>query len=215
MINKILKPFVNRCFLLNVTLNTENKIIDFVTGDPVIAFKRGVEALKRTVMVKTDKLYDVAVVSGGGAPLDNSFYQSIKGYLAALNIIKKGGKIILLSGCDQGVGSESFEKFMKRTPEQTEKLISRKPAFYHDQWMAQHLLQIKRVALLYLYSPGIKKGAINGQWVTQLEKNEVFELINREKTACNNIAVLPFAPYIVPFYHKRLRYLNTRFANPE
>ena len=53
------------------------------------------------------------IVSAGGAPLDASFYQAIKGIATASCIVRPGGAILLCAALSEGVGSASFEKLLR------------------------------------------------------------------------------------------------------
>ena len=48
---------------------------------------------------------DMVVTSSAGLPLDLTFYQAVKGLTAALPITKKGGTVLIVARCDEGLAA--------------------------------------------------------------------------------------------------------------
>lgn len=132
-------------FIVNVVINSEKKAIYAVAGDLEAAHKKGREFLLSLCEAKS-VCADIAISTNGGYPLDQNMYQAVKGMTAAEATVKKGGVIIMLASCSDGVGGDNFyhqiadssdiEKtmsvFLGRSREET------KP----DQWESQILLRI-------------------------------------------------------------------------
>ena len=104
-----------------------------------------------------DEPADLVIVSAGGAPLDATFYQAIKGVATASCIVRRGGAILLCAALSEGVGSASFEKLLRetRSPEEFELRLADDAFFAIDQWMLQHLCQAWRRARVLLYTDGL------------------------------------------------------------
>ena len=56
---------------------------------------------------------DIVITSAGGYPLDDTFYQAIKGLTGALNIVRRGGTIILAAALSEGIGSQDFQELLR------------------------------------------------------------------------------------------------------
>ncbi len=95
-------------FILDVTLTQDRKISGVFAGAPVEAHAAGVDFLRRTSLEKLSGLADVVITSAAGHPLDLTFYQTIKGITAAQHLVKDGGRILILSECSEGIGSDEF-----------------------------------------------------------------------------------------------------------
>ena len=52
--------------------------------------------------------YDLIITSSAGYPLDKTYYQTIKGIITPLEILKKQGKLLIFSECSEGFGSNEF-----------------------------------------------------------------------------------------------------------
>lgn len=59
------------------------------------------------------KQYDMVVASSGGYPKDINFIQAHKSLHYAAAFVKNGGKLILLTECIDGIGSDFFLKYME------------------------------------------------------------------------------------------------------
>lgn len=104
--------FIKIDFLFNVVLNEHKKIIGAFAGDPVAAHREGCRLLNRLYSCPIDTKVDIVVVSAGGYPKDINLYQAQKALDNAKYAVKNGGIIILIAACTEGLGGESFEKWM-------------------------------------------------------------------------------------------------------
>ena len=95
---------VNPAFLLNVIVNEDNRISGAVAGHYLEAFEEGKRLLDQAERVSIDRLADFALVSAGGFPKDIDFYQATKALSSAREAVKKGGVILLMCQCEEGVG---------------------------------------------------------------------------------------------------------------
>lgn len=89
---------------VNTVLDRFGTIVDVTAGEPQAAHRRAVEAAKPIWQVPVRALADIVVVSSYPADLD--FWQANKGLHAAERIVKRGGDIILLTPCPEGLSSE-------------------------------------------------------------------------------------------------------------
>ena len=63
-----------------------------------------------------DSRADIVIVSQGGAPKDLNLYQTQKALDNAKHAVKKGGTIILIGSCREGLGERVFEEWMCTAP---------------------------------------------------------------------------------------------------
>lgn len=95
-------------FIVNVLLNKDRQITHVFAGNPWLAHEIGCVLEKDIVQVQINHKVDITIVTNGGAPLDQDFYQTCKGIDTASQITKSGGLIIMASSCANGIGPESF-----------------------------------------------------------------------------------------------------------
>ncbi len=144
-------------FLVNVALDRDRRVAGVFCGHPETAHIAGIEFVETESHVALDDYADFVIASGGGHPLDASFYQAVKGISAASSIVRPGGVILLCASLSEGIGSPSFEKLIRETesPEDFEAKLLDDQFFVVDQWMVQHLCQARRRARVLLYTDGL------------------------------------------------------------
>ena len=190
-------------FILNVTINRERKVTGVFAGDLENAWEEGVRFVDKLVKVGIDEPVEVVLTHGGGAPLDATFYQTVKGMVGALPILKPGGTIIITSSCSEGVGSEEFRSLLWNA-ESLEKAVERMydPAnFIIDQWEVEELAKVyKKAKDVYLYTDGLSEEEIRHCFVKRAEdlaKTIIKVLESYGKDA--KLAVISEGPYIIPY----------------
>jgi nickel-dependent lactate racemase len=99
-------------FVLNVVTNSKGEIVKAFAGDLEQAFAEGVKLVDEMYRVTVDRKADVVVVSSGGYPADVNLYQAYKGVDNALEVVKRGGVIVLVAECSEGHGNEAFYEWM-------------------------------------------------------------------------------------------------------
>jgi len=200
-------------FLVNVALDRERRIAGIFCGDAEAAHAAGIDFVARESLVSLNEPADLVITSGGGAPLDSTFYQAIKGISTASSIVKQGGAILLCAALGEGVGSASFEKLLRESasPRDFEERLEDSDFFAVDQWMVQHLCQAHRRARVLLFSDGLPATAAAELMVETVASSAAgiaAALANRAPGA--RIAVLPQGPYVLATVRGELRPLGGR-----
>lgn len=111
-------------FIVNVVLDEAKHIVRAVAGDAVQAHRVGCAFLDRMYLKDLDERADIVVVSQGGIPKDLNLYQTQKALDNAKHAVKKGGTIILIGSCREGLGAKVFEEWMRNAPS-AESMIER------------------------------------------------------------------------------------------
>ncbi len=198
-------------FILNCTVNREKQLTGVFAGDLDAAFMAGVRKAGGDTIRQIDEPVDVAVTSGGGFPIDATFYQSIKGMIGCLNIIRPGGDIILAARMSEGLGSPDFSRLLSET-ESAERFMTRlfEPEFFvPDQWMIQHLCQVLRKARVTVVSEGISQTLLGTALIGHAQTVEaaLSEALARHGAGAR-VAVIPEGPYVLPTVRGELRPLG-------
>ena len=118
-VRKDIEEAAEKCgvdFILNVVLDEHKKIIKAVAGDVTAAHREGCEFLNKLYLKKIPERADIVLVSQGGAPKDLNLYQTQKALDNAKHAVKKGGVIILIGSCKEGLGEKCFEEWMTQSP---------------------------------------------------------------------------------------------------
>ncbi len=99
-------------FTLGTILDENKNILRVVFGNPATVMKTVVPIVNNIFGVKVAAPYDLVIASPGGFPKDINLYQSQKALTHAARITKDGGWVILLAACQEGSGSQNYEKFV-------------------------------------------------------------------------------------------------------
>ncbi|MFQ5665368.1 MAG: nickel-dependent lactate racemase [Candidatus Binatia bacterium] len=187
-------------FLVDVSIDRCRRLTGVFAGDMARAHEAGMRHVEREVRVDLDTPADIVITSAGGYPLDATFYQAIKGLTAALNIVRRGGTIILAAALEEGIGSKDFQELLGsvRGHEDFMARITSPGFFRIDQWMGQHLCQVLRKADVVLVTGGHAPAALGGLNVSQavtVEEALRTALVRYGEGA--HVALLPQGPYVL------------------
>ena len=187
-------------FLCDVSIDRSRRLTGVFAGDLELAHAAGTRAVEQHVRVDLDRAADVVIASAGGFPLDDTYYQAIKGMVAALNIVRRGGTIILAAAITEGIGSVEFQRLLVDT-RGNDDFMARitSPGFFSiDQWMVQHLCQVRRKANVILVSGGIPAAAAPGLLVSSAPTVEdALARCLQRYGAQAHVAVMPQGPYVL------------------
>ena len=103
-------------YIVNVVLDEHKHIVYAVAGDVTKAHRDGCAYLDKMYRKSIPERADIVLVSQGGAPKDANLYQVQKALDNAKHAVKKGGTIILMGACNEGLGSKTFEQWLLNAP---------------------------------------------------------------------------------------------------
>ncbi|MBM83758.1 MAG: hypothetical protein CMJ78_24640 [Planctomycetaceae bacterium] len=189
-------------FITNVTLDKERQITSVVAGDLEEAYEAGIRIAQQQAVAQIDGPCDVVITSGAGYPLDTTFYQSIKGLVAALTIIKEGGTVINVSSMTEGIGSPEFTGLFDEHPTLDafmDRILTDDDYFVMDQWQLEEMAKVARQVRVQYVTKGLSSDALDELYVESVESVEaaVSEAIDRYGPE-TRIAVIPKGPYVLP-----------------
>ncbi|MFQ6094575.1 MAG: nickel-dependent lactate racemase [Candidatus Bathyarchaeia archaeon] len=87
--------------IVNTVLTRERRIAGVFVGDFVKAHREAVKIVEKIYIEEVPKEADIVIASS--YPADIEYYQGIKGVFASYRAVKKGGTIILLTPCPEGI----------------------------------------------------------------------------------------------------------------
>ena len=187
-------------FLVNVVLNSERQIVGIVAGDMETAYEHGVEIARKLVVDTLPEPVDIVVTSGGGYPLDQTWYQTIKGIVTALDILKPGGTIIIASSCAEGLGCTQFDEITAKFPTIDDFMtaILNDEFFVINQWQLEELGKVLRKGRVVVVTDSLRPETLKRMYV---ESSPTVEQAVKEALAhygeTAKIAVLPDGPYVL------------------
>jgi nickel-dependent lactate racemase len=106
-------------FILNVVINSKKEIVTAVAGDLIEAHRKGVEIVDSIYKISVEPA-DAVIVSCSGFPKDINLFQATKSLENAIPAVKKGGSIVLVAECREGIGDRIYERWSMecKTPDE-------------------------------------------------------------------------------------------------
>jgi len=124
----------------------------------------------------------------------------LKGLIAALNVVRRGGTIILAAAISEGIGSADFQTLLGELTGNDAFMarITGPEFFVIDQWMAQHLCQVLRKASVTIVSDGLDLGKFPKLPIDRATSVEAALARALEKHGRGaRVLVLPEGPYVI------------------
>jgi nickel-dependent lactate racemase len=187
------------------TVVDERRALSYVNyGEVVASHRLAVDLARRFAVVPVPRRFRTVVTSAGGYPLDKTYYQSVKGMVAPVEILEPGGNLIVASACSEGMGSREYTDAQRRLvalgPDRFHDDIAAKRFADIDEWQTQMQLKPMRVGRVHLYSDGLPSadGALTG--VPMVSSVDEAVLASVRETGDRHVAVIPDGPYVVPVY---------------
>lgn len=131
---------------------------------------------------------------------DTSFYQSVKGMVAALEIVKPGGTIIVAASMSDGIGSPEFQRLFEENPtiEAFMDRILNSDYFVVDQWQLEELAKVRRKAKVKVVTDGLPADTLNRLFVESAPSVEAAVAESLAEYGDDaTIAVIPKGPYVI------------------
>jgi lactate racemase len=190
-------------FLLNVTLDSGRNLTGVFAGDMAPAHEAAVAQAGKQYLVSLPHPYDIVVTTNMGYPADTTFYQSVKGMSVAAEGVREGGAILLVAGCEEGIGSSDFSQGLREaeSPAALLERILHTEEPRHDQWQiqCQAMVQAKARVLVKSLMPDEDARACHVEPVDDASV-ALQELIADAQRAGRegSVLVLPYGQLTVP-----------------
>lgn len=197
-------------FSLQLVVNHEKKIVKAFGGDLFESHAVACRYASQKACPVVDAEADVVVTGCGGYPLDAIFYQCVKALVNALPCVKNGGTMIAAGGCEEGVGSQTFEAMLRKYRNDFSGFIrdiKKTSDVVKDQWQIQMQTRIyekTELNKIHFLTHGIASGhsSFLGVNIIEAASDRVVEKLQKTiddlaGKGCS-FAVIPEGPYCAP-----------------
>lgn len=124
-------------FIVNIVLNSKNEPVAVFAGDPMKVVTEGFQIARQIYRSLYPAKSDVAIVSCGGYPRDANLYMAVRAVKTASLVIRRGGYIVLVAGCEEEIGPKRFVQVMHDMPLLFEEILNEEP----EHVIAAHVLK--------------------------------------------------------------------------
>jgi len=187
---------------LNTVINEQRELVFVSYGDVIASHDAAVRFVQDWIQVPVPRRFKTVVTSAAGFPLDQTYYQTVKGMVTPLDILAPGGTLIVASDCSEGLGSKEFRASQRRLVEMgTEgflRSILPKALADIDEWQTEMQLKPMRVGRVQLYTDGLPR---EDHPLTGVEMISDLDLAIRNAVAAGGegtAAFIPEGPYVIP-----------------
>ena len=193
---------LGQVYAINCVIDEERNLSYINFGEIISSHMKAVNFVSSFAKVKCNNSYNTIITSAAGAPLDGTFYQTVKGMVTPLEILKKGGDLIITSECSEGLGSEEFiasqKKLLEIGPNKFLENILKKDFAAIDEWQTEMEIKSLIKGNIFLFSKGLseKDKLYTGVNIINNIAKTIDESIKRHNN--NNIAIIPEGPYVIP-----------------
>ena len=195
---------LGRVLAVNTVLDEQRRpsLVNF--GEIVASHAEAVAFVRRYAIVPVPRRFRTVVTSAAGYPLDRTYYQTVKGMVAPLDLLAPGGRLVVVSACSDGMGSREYVEAQRRLArlgaEGFLADLARKRFADVDEWQTQKQLEAMRAGRVQLHAPGLspEDRALTG--VEVIESVEAAVMASVRESGDRAVAVIPEGPYVVPVY---------------
>ena len=190
-----------------LALNTvidEARRLSFVNFGQVVASHLQAVAFARDYLtVPVPRRFRTVVTSAAGFPLDQTYYQTVKGMVTPMQILAEDATLIVASDCGEGLGSNAYRAAQQRLRDEGAARFLRsllaKPMADVDEWESEMQLKAQRAARVQLVS-GLDARDRELTGVECVDSVEDAVRRNVRATGDHAVAVIPEGPYVVPVF---------------
>jgi len=189
-------------WIVNAIQDGTGRLVKVVAGDPVHAYREG--AAKSREVYQSLLPEEADIVIADSHPYDSELWLAAKGIYAAELAVRKGGVVILITSCPEGI-SVSHPEVLElgyQTFEEVDQKVRR--GAIKKLTVAAHLVHVGRVikerAMGILVSPGIsKEEAERLGFIYARDPQEALDIAFSHLSRDAKVAVLQRGGEILPF----------------
>ncbi len=193
---------VGECYAINVVIDEERRISFVNFGDLLESHDEAVAFVRPYADVKVDRKFKTVITSAAGYPLDKNYYQTVKGMVAAIDILDPGGNLFIVSECSEGIGSLEYATCQRclidMGPDAFMANIMPKERADIDEWETEMQIKVARVGNIHLYSRCLCDADMQLTGVTPVDS--LVDAVQKSVDAFGDkrVAVIPEGPYVIP-----------------
>jgi len=189
-------------YAVNTVIDEDRDLVHINFGEVIASHLRSVAFVADSTRVPVGRRFGTVLTSAAGAPLDRTYYQTVKGMVTPLDILEPGGTLIVASACSEGFGSAEFRASQRRLvdlgPDAFLQTLLAKRFADVDEWQSEMQLKPMRAGRVQLYTTGLDddERALTGVEMVDAVDAAVAAALARAGDPA--IAVIPEGPYVVP-----------------
>jgi lactate racemase len=198
---------VGDVYAVNTVLDEHRQLVFVNFGEIVASHAQAVAFVHDNARVPVPRRFSTVLTSAAGYPLDQTYYQTVKGMVTPMDIMASNAHLIIASDCSEGLGSAEYRLAQQRLialgNDGFLDAIHAQSLAEIDEWQTQMQLRPMRNAKISLYSEGLNPAdrALTG--VHSIDAIGPAVAASMAASGDRAVAVIPEGPYVVPYYEPR------------
>jgi len=187
---------------LNTVIDEERRLGFVNFGEIIDSHLAAVDFVRGYAAVPVDRRFSTVVTSAAGYPLDKTYYQTVKGMVGPLGLLADGGDLIIVSECEEGLGSPEYAEAQRRLiAGGVDGFLAEISAKSHadiDEWQTQMQTKSMTAGRVQLFC-GLADGARDLTGVELIDDVPAAIAASIARHGDDAVAVIPEGPYVVPY----------------
>ncbi len=195
---------LGKVYAVNTVIDDKRNLSFVNFGEIEASHLEAVAYMSRYAEIPVHTQFRTVVTSGGGYPLDKTYYQTVKGMVGAMDLLARGGDIIIFSECSEGMGSKEYVEaqrlLVKLGVDGFLKSIMTKSRAAIDEWQTEMQLKPMRIGNIHLYSSGLSREdlLLTGVHCAEPGISPIDFIRKVAGPDVGPVAVIPEGPYVIP-----------------
>ena len=204
VLNMLRKSTNSEIYAVNTVIDEYRRVGFINFGEIERSHNAAVNFAHKFTAVQVERKYENILTSAGGYPLDQTYYQTVKGMVTPLEIAQPEANLIVASQCAEGLGSASYVQAQRDMlevglSEFTRRLKNQRLANI-DEWETEMQMKAQAKVNVQLYSPDFPIETRELTGVDLIESIEDALDRNLSTSRDKRLAVIPEGPYVIPKY---------------
>ncbi len=193
---------LGKCFAVNTVIDGDRNLSFVNFGTIEESHAAAVDFAGPYFDIPLERRFRTVVTSGAGYPLDQNYYQTVKGMVGVVEMIEPQSDIFIVSECSGGLGTPEFAEAQARLVnvgiDRFLEDASRREYASVDEWETVMLTKAMRTARIHLFSECLteRERGLTGVRIVDSLTGAIRECVERKQD--RRLAVVPQGPYVIP-----------------
>lgn len=187
---------------INTVIDDHRRLSYVNFGEIIASHEAAVAYVRGFAQVPVPRRFATVLTSSAGYPLDKTYYQTVKGMVAPMDILAPRGELIIASACSEGMGSNEFveaqQRLLAQGPNGFLDGIKAKQFAAIDEWQTEMQLKPMRIGGIKLFADGLKDAQRTLTGVDMIADLGAAVSASVARSGDRHVAVIPEGPYVVP-----------------
>ncbi len=194
---------IGGAYAVNTVIDEQRRMSFINYGEIIESHLQAVAFTRAYSELPVSERFPTVVTSAAGYPLDKTYYQTVKGMVAPIDILAPDGNLIVVSACSEGMGSAEYVEAQRRLirlgPDRFLQSLLAKRYADVDEWQTEKQLLPMRAGTVSLYTTGLNDDERDLTGVAMVDSVERAIADSVARAGDPRVAFVPEGPYVVPY----------------